>query len=85
MRVVFDDVGFEALGLHRGGLAEVGFDGGVGFAAFETFAGEFVEGDLDVGVEEGEESLRVLVEEVSDVVWEVLLDDCPDEHDTGED
>lgn len=84
MCVVLDDIGFETLSLHGGGGAEVGFDGGISFTAFESFSGEFVEGDLDVRVEESEESLRVFVEEVTDVVWEVLLDDCPNEHDTSE-
>lgn len=85
MRVVLDDIGFESLRLHGGGDSQVGFDGGVGFTPFETFAGELVKRDLDVRVEESEESLGVFVEEVADVVGEVLLNDCPYEHDACED
>lgn len=40
-------------------FAEVGLDGSVGFTFDEAFAGEFVEGDSDVRVDEGGEFVGV--------------------------
>lgn len=80
---VLDHVGLEAARLGGGGGAEVGLDGGVGLATHETLAGELVEGYLDVRREESEELLRMFVDGGFEVVREILIKNCLEEHDCG--
>ncbi|WVZ14619.1 hypothetical protein V8G54_012185 [Vigna mungo] len=55
----FDDFSSEPCGVLGRVFAEVGLDGSVGFTFDEAFAGEFVEGDSDVRVDEGGEFVGV--------------------------